>query len=43
VDFLSARKAERRKSGVAIKPRRLRRTWRDWPLPLPRPAEGSVR
>jgi homoserine O-succinyltransferase/O-acetyltransferase len=43
VEFLSARKAERRKSGVAIKPRRLRRTWRDWPLPLPRPAEGSVR
>jgi homoserine O-succinyltransferase len=43
VEFLSARKAERRTANVAIKPPRLRRTWRDWPLPLRRPAEGSAR
>jgi homoserine O-succinyltransferase len=43
VEFLSARKAERRTASAAIKPPRLRRTWRDWPLPLRRPAEGSVR
>jgi homoserine O-succinyltransferase/O-acetyltransferase len=43
VEFLSARKAERRTPSVAIEPPRLRRTWRDWPLPLRRPAEGSAR
>jgi hypothetical protein len=42
IEFLSARKAERRTQDVAIKPPRLRRTWRDWPLPLRRPA-GSAR
>jgi homoserine O-succinyltransferase/O-acetyltransferase len=43
VEFLSARKAERRTVSVAIKPPRLRRTWRDWPLPLGRPAGRSAR
>ncbi len=43
VEFLSARKAERRTASVSIKTPRLRRTWRDWPLPLRRPAEGSAR
>jgi homoserine O-succinyltransferase len=42
IEFLSARKAERRTQSVAIKPPRLRRTWRDWPLPLRLPA-GSAR
>ena len=42
VEFLSARKAERRAASVAIKPPRLRRTWRDWPLPLRQPASGSA-
>jgi homoserine O-succinyltransferase len=42
VEFLSARKAERRTADVAIKPARLRRTWRDWPLPLRQPASGSA-
>ena len=41
IEFLSARKAERRTQSVAIKPPRLRRTWRDWPLPLR--AAGSAR
>jgi homoserine O-succinyltransferase/O-acetyltransferase len=40
VEFLSARKAERRTPSTAIKPVRLRRTWRDWPLPVQRPAGG---
>jgi homoserine O-succinyltransferase len=35
VEFLSARKAERRSTSLSIKPQRLRRTWRDWPLPQP--------
>jgi homoserine O-succinyltransferase/O-acetyltransferase len=43
VEFLSARKAERRTASIAIKPQRLRRTWRDWPLPLRQPAGGSAR
>jgi homoserine O-succinyltransferase len=43
VEFLSARKAERRTASVAIGPPRLRRTWRDWPLPLRRRADGSAR
>ena len=43
VEFLSARKAERRTANVSIKPPRLRRTWRDWPLPLRQPAPGSAR
>jgi homoserine O-succinyltransferase/O-acetyltransferase len=43
VEFLSARKAERRTASIAIGPPRLRRTWRDWPLPLRRRAEGSAR
>jgi homoserine O-succinyltransferase len=43
VEFLSARKAERQAMGVTIKPQRLRRTWRDWPLPLRQPAGGSAR
>jgi len=34
VSFLSARKAERRNATAAIKSPRLRRIWRDWPLPL---------
>jgi homoserine O-succinyltransferase len=42
VEFLSARKTERRTPSIAIKPRRLRRTWRDWPLPLRQPAGGSA-
>ena len=41
VEFLSARKAERGTAGATIKPRRLRRTWRDWPLPVTRPAEST--
>ncbi len=43
VEFLSARKAERRMTSPAFKPQRLRRTWRDWPLPLRQPAGGSAR
>jgi homoserine O-succinyltransferase/O-acetyltransferase len=43
VEFLSARKAERRTASVSIGPTRLRRTWRDWPLPLGQPANDSVR
>jgi homoserine O-succinyltransferase/O-acetyltransferase len=43
VEFLSARKVERRTASIAIKPQRLRRTWRDWPLPLRQPAGGSAR
>jgi homoserine O-succinyltransferase/O-acetyltransferase len=42
IEFLSARKAERRNASPAIKPVRLRRTWRDWPLPLRQPANGSA-
>jgi homoserine O-succinyltransferase len=42
VEFLSARKAERRTASVSIKPPRLRRTWRDWPLPLRQSAPGSA-
>jgi homoserine O-succinyltransferase len=40
--FLSARKAERRVARPSIKAVRLRRTWRDWPLPLREPAGGSA-
>jgi homoserine O-succinyltransferase len=43
VEFLSARKAERRTADITIGPQRLRRTWRDWPLPLRQPAGGSAR
>ncbi len=43
VEFLSARKAERRTANVPIKPPRLRRTWRDWPLPLRRRPDSSAR
>ncbi len=43
VEFLSARKAERRNASFSIRPPRLRRTWRDWPLPLGQPADGSAR
>jgi homoserine O-succinyltransferase/O-acetyltransferase len=43
VEFLSARKTERRTTSIAIKQQRLRRTWRDWPLPLRQPAGGSAR
>ncbi len=43
VEFLSARKAERRNASLSIRPPRLRRTWRDWPLPLGEPADGSAR
>ena len=43
VEFLSARKAERRAASVSIRPQRLRRTWRDWPLPLRQPVPGSAR
>jgi homoserine O-succinyltransferase/O-acetyltransferase len=42
VEFLSARKAERRTAIAPIKPRRLRRTWRDWPLPLGQSTNDSV-
>ena len=42
IAFLSARKAERRSAIPSIKPVRLRRTWRDWPLPLREPAGGSA-
>jgi len=35
--FLRARKAERRLQGSP-----LRRTWRDWPLPVARPADSSA-
>jgi homoserine O-succinyltransferase/O-acetyltransferase len=43
IEFLSARKAERRTASASIKPPRLRRTWRDWPLPLRQPVNGSAR
>jgi homoserine O-succinyltransferase/O-acetyltransferase len=43
VEFLSARKAERRAASATIGPQRLRRTWRDWPLPLRQLAGGSAR
>lgn len=43
VELLSARKAERCAAGVSIKSPRLRRTWRDWPLPLRQPASGAPR
>jgi homoserine O-succinyltransferase/O-acetyltransferase len=36
--YLRARKAERRPRGVPF-----RRTWRDWPLGVTRPAEGTAR
>jgi homoserine O-succinyltransferase len=42
VAFLGARKAERREAGAATQRIRLRRTWRDWPLPLRRPAQSSA-
>jgi homoserine O-succinyltransferase/O-acetyltransferase len=42
IAFLSARKAERRNATASIKPPRLRRTWRDWPLPLGQPAKSSA-
>jgi homoserine O-succinyltransferase len=41
VAFLVARKAERRSPGVPLR-RPLRRTWRDWPRGLRRPADSSA-
>jgi homoserine O-succinyltransferase/O-acetyltransferase len=40
--FLVARKAERRPPSAALR-HPLRRTWRDWPRSLRRPADSSVR
>jgi homoserine O-succinyltransferase len=42
IAFLDARKAERRETGAAARHVRLRRTWRDWPLPLRRPAQSRA-
>jgi homoserine O-succinyltransferase len=40
--YLSARKAERRTVTVPLRPSRLRRTWRDWPIGRRRFADSSA-
>jgi homoserine O-succinyltransferase/O-acetyltransferase len=42
VAFLMARKAEQRATPIALRPARLRRVWRDWPVGVPRPADSSA-